>query len=164
VVFVANPNNPTGSFLPKGDLARLHAGLPSDVLLVIDQAYGEYGPAGRGWRAGAGRKRGQCAGYAPFPRSMALRANASAGPPARADRRCAQPHSRPFNLSNTAQAMGLAAVADQALWRPAAHMARRLCGQLNALGNHGVRPLPSEANFVLILFEGKLTAERSITA
>jgi histidinol-phosphate aminotransferase len=29
VVFVANPNNPTGSYLPKGEIARLHAGLPA---------------------------------------------------------------------------------------------------------------------------------------
>ena len=42
LVFVANPNNPTGSFLPKGEIARLHAALPPDVLLVLDQAYGEY--------------------------------------------------------------------------------------------------------------------------
>jgi histidinol-phosphate aminotransferase len=42
VVFVANPNNPTGLFLPRGEIARLHAALPSDVLLVLDQAYGEY--------------------------------------------------------------------------------------------------------------------------
>jgi histidinol-phosphate aminotransferase len=33
---------------------------------------------------------------------------------------------------------------------------------LNALGNHGIRPLPSEANFVLILFEGALSAEAAI--
>ncbi len=42
LVFLANPNNPTGSFLPRAELARLHAGLPSDVILVIDQAYAEY--------------------------------------------------------------------------------------------------------------------------
>ena len=42
VVFLANPNNPTGSFLPNAELARLHAGLPGNVLLVIDQAYAEY--------------------------------------------------------------------------------------------------------------------------
>src|SRR5690606_19987910 len=42
VVFLANPNNPTGSFLPRTELARLHAGLPDHVLLVIDQAYAEY--------------------------------------------------------------------------------------------------------------------------
>ncbi len=42
LVFVANPNNPTGSYLPRAELARLHAGLPAQVLLVVDQAYAEY--------------------------------------------------------------------------------------------------------------------------
>jgi len=42
IVFLANPNNPTGTFLSGDDLARLHAGLPGDVLLVIDAAYAEY--------------------------------------------------------------------------------------------------------------------------
>ncbi|VAW16838.1 Biosynthetic Aromatic amino acid aminotransferase beta @ Histidinol-phosphate aminotransferase [hydrothermal vent metagenome] len=42
VVFLANPNNPTGTYIPVGELKRLHAGLPSDVLLVIDAAYAEY--------------------------------------------------------------------------------------------------------------------------
>lgn len=42
VVFFANPNNPTGSLLPRGELARLHAGLPADTLLVLDSAYAEY--------------------------------------------------------------------------------------------------------------------------
>jgi histidinol-phosphate aminotransferase len=42
VVFLANPNNPTGSYMPRAELARLHAALPADVLLVVDQAYAEY--------------------------------------------------------------------------------------------------------------------------
>ncbi len=42
IVFVANPNNPTGSYLSGEELARLHAGLPADVLLVIDAAYAEF--------------------------------------------------------------------------------------------------------------------------
>jgi histidinol-phosphate aminotransferase len=42
MVFVANPNNPTGSYITKAELVRLHAGLPSHVLLVIDGAYAEY--------------------------------------------------------------------------------------------------------------------------
>ncbi|MGH6915236.1 MAG: pyridoxal phosphate-dependent aminotransferase, partial [Geminicoccales bacterium] len=41
-VFIANPNNPTGSYLSADELARLHRGLPDDVLLVIDAAYAEY--------------------------------------------------------------------------------------------------------------------------
>jgi histidinol-phosphate aminotransferase len=41
-VFIANPNNPTGSYLTPEELARLHDGLPDDVLLVVDAAYAEY--------------------------------------------------------------------------------------------------------------------------
>lgn len=41
-VFIANPNNPTGSYLTGDELARLHGALPDDVLLVIDAAYAEY--------------------------------------------------------------------------------------------------------------------------
>jgi histidinol-phosphate aminotransferase len=42
VVFIANPNNPTGTYLPRSELLRLHAGLPRDCLFVVDQAYTEY--------------------------------------------------------------------------------------------------------------------------
>ncbi len=42
MVFVANPNNPTGTYLPQSELQRLRAGLPDHVLLVIDSAYAEF--------------------------------------------------------------------------------------------------------------------------
>lgn len=42
VLFVANPNNPTGSYLPKSEMARLRAGLRDDVVMVVDSAYAEY--------------------------------------------------------------------------------------------------------------------------
>ena len=42
MVFVANPNNPTGTYLPFEEVKRLHEGLPAHVLLVLDAAYGEY--------------------------------------------------------------------------------------------------------------------------
>jgi histidinol-phosphate aminotransferase len=42
VVFLANPSNPTGTYLPKAEVARLRAGLPDHVLLVIDAAYTEF--------------------------------------------------------------------------------------------------------------------------
>ena len=41
-VFIANPNNPTGTYLPFEEVRRLHAGLPKHVLLVLDAAYGEF--------------------------------------------------------------------------------------------------------------------------
>ena len=42
MVYIANPNNPTGSYLNREEMGRLHAGLPEHVLLVIDAAYSEY--------------------------------------------------------------------------------------------------------------------------
>lgn len=42
MLFLANPNNPTGTYLPSSELRRLHAGLPKDVILVLDAAYAEY--------------------------------------------------------------------------------------------------------------------------
>jgi histidinol-phosphate aminotransferase len=42
MVFVANPNNPTGTYLPFEEVKRLHEGLPANVLLVLDAAYAEY--------------------------------------------------------------------------------------------------------------------------
>lgn len=42
IVFLANPNNPTGTMISAAEVARLHAGLRPDILLVVDQAYAEY--------------------------------------------------------------------------------------------------------------------------
>ena len=42
IVFLANPNNPTGTMLSQDELNRLHSGLPGDVVFVIDAAYAEY--------------------------------------------------------------------------------------------------------------------------
>ncbi|MBC8716492.1 histidinol-phosphate transaminase [Ochrobactrum sp. Marseille-Q0166] len=42
IVFIANPANPTGTYLPFEEVRRLHAGLPKNVLLVLDGAYAEY--------------------------------------------------------------------------------------------------------------------------
>lgn len=42
VVFLANPNNPTGTYLPIGEVRRLRTALPEHVLLVLDAAYAEY--------------------------------------------------------------------------------------------------------------------------
>ena len=165
VVFIANPNNPTGSFLPRGDVARLHAALPADVLLVLDQAYGEYvAPQDDDGALAlaeahdnvlvtrtfskiyglAGERIGWGTGAAPLVDTL----NRIRGP---------------FNISNTGQAMALAALDDQAFVEASrlhnAAERARFVAALEALGNHGLRPLPSQANFVLIEFSGHLTAE-----
>ncbi len=42
IIFLANPNNPTGTFIPKKEVMRLHKSIPSNILLVYDAAYSEY--------------------------------------------------------------------------------------------------------------------------
>ncbi|MGI9483916.1 MAG: histidinol-phosphate transaminase [Hyphomicrobiales bacterium] len=42
MVFLANPNNPTGTYVPFDEVKRLHSGLPNDCVLVLDSAYAEY--------------------------------------------------------------------------------------------------------------------------
>lgn len=48
IVFIANPNNPTGSWVPDSEIRRLREGLPADTLLVVDGAYAEFVDA-PGW-------------------------------------------------------------------------------------------------------------------
>ncbi len=165
VVFLANPNNPTGTYLDRAQIARLHAGLRQDVLLVIDQAYAEYvadehddGALALAARSAnvlvtrtfskiyglAGERVGWATGHAALVDML----NRIRGP---------------FNLSLSAQACALAAVGDQAFVAQSREHNRRersrFAAALRALGNHGLRPLPSEANFVLIEFTDRLSAE-----
>lgn len=165
VIFVANPNNPTGSYLPGGEIARLHAALPADVVLVIDQAYGEYvapeDSDGALALAGAHENvlvtrtfskifglAGERIGWATGAPGLIATLNRIRGP---------------FNVPATGQAMALAALGDGAFVEASRIHNRderaRFVHKLEALGNHGLRPLPSQANFVLVLFEGALTAE-----
>ena len=165
VVFIANPNNPTGSFLPRGELARLHAALPSDVLLVVDQAYAEYlDSADDDGALALAHAHGNVLVTRTFSKIYGLAGERIGWATGAPDLIATLNRIRgPFNVSNTGQAMGLAAVADQAFVTHAREHNRaertRFVAALNALGNHGLRPLPSEANFVLILFEGPLSAE-----
>ncbi len=165
VVFVANPNNPTGSYLPKGEIARLHAALPSDVLLVIDQAYGEYVPVEDEDGAFAlAATHENVLVTRTFSKIFGLageRIGWATGAPAIID--TLNRIRGPFNVSATGQAMALAAVGDTDFVQRSHDHNRteraRFVEKLNALGNHGLRPLPSQANFVLVLFEGALSAE-----
>lgn len=165
VVLVANPNNPTGTFLPRGEIARLHAGLPADVLLVLDQAYAEYvDPADDD---------GSLALAAAHPNVLVTRTFSKAY--GLAGERVGWGTAAPgvigalnrirgaFNVGNSAQATALAALEDQAFVeqsrRHNAEERARFVAAVEALGNHGLRAVPSEANFVLVLFEGRLSGE-----
>jgi histidinol-phosphate aminotransferase len=155
IVFLANPNNPTGTYLPVDEVRRLQAGLPSDVLLIIDAAYAEY-VTRNDYEPGVelvestgnvvmtrtfskiyalgGMRLGWC--YAPAPVVDVLNRL-----------RC------PFNVGAAAQAAGLAALEDVAfIDRSRAHndvWLPWLTGKLTALG---LSVNPSVGNFVLVRF------------
>ena len=167
VVFVANPNNPTGTYTPRDEIARLHAGLPGDVLLVVDQAYAEY--LAEDERDGA-FELAQTAANVLVTRTFskihglaAERIGWGYGPAEAID---AMHRIRaPFNVTTAGQQAAIAALGDtDFVAHSRAHNAQWLAwfnDQIAALGNAGLRAVPSRANFVLVLFEGRLTAEQA---
>lgn len=167
VVFIANPNNPTGSFLARRELARLHAGLPSDVLLVVDQAYAEYvDPADDD---GALDLAAECSNVLvtrTFSKAYGLageRVGWGTGAPELVE--ILNRIRGPFNIGNSAQATALAALGDQDFVQHSrehnAAERARFAAAIEELGNHGLWAVPSQANFLLILFEGALSAEHA---
>ena len=170
VVFVANPNNPTGTFLSRTEIERLHRGLPSDVLLVIDQAYAEYLDEGEddGGLALADNQENVLVTRT-FSKIYGLageRIGWATGAPALID--ALNRIRGPFNVTTSGQKAAIAALGDQAFVaqsRTANNSERsRFAEAIASLGNHGLRAVESKANFLLVLFEGRLTAEHALHA
>lgn len=165
VVFLANPNNPTGTYTSRDEIARLHAGLRPDILLVIDQAYAEYlYPAEDDGALDLARVASNVLITRTFSKIYGLAAERVGwgyGPTEVID---AMHRIRaPFCLTTTGQLAAVAAVRDQS-WVDQSRDHNRqwldwFTDQVNTLGNHGLRVVPSKANFALVLFEGKLSAE-----
>ncbi len=155
IVYLANPNNPTGTYLPHDEVKRLHAGLPGNVLLVLDAAYAEYV---RRNDYSSGVELAAEAGNVVMTRTFSkvfglanLRIGWAYGPAAVID---ALNRTRgPFNVNGPALAAGTAALGDRAhLERAVAHNALwldRLARDITALG---LRVTPSVGNFLLIHF------------
>lgn len=165
LVYVANPNNPTGTFAGRDEIARLHAGLPPHVLLVLDQAYAEYlDEADDDGGLELARSRPNVLVTRTFSKIHGLAAERigwgyGAAPLIDAMHRIRAP----FNVTIAGQQAAIAAVGDAGFVAAArAHNMRWrtwLEGELAHLGNAGLRCVPSRANFVLVLFQGPLTAE-----
>ena len=162
IVFLANPNNPTGSLLPTPEVERLRAGLPPDVLLVIDAAYAEYvdrpdydpGIA----LVDAGDNTVMTRTFSKIFGLGGLRLGWCYAPPAVAD--VLNRVRGPFNVSLAAQEAGIAAVSDPA-WitegRDHNNQQRAWLGA--ALERAGLTVWPSEGNFLLVQFASAAAAQ-----
>lgn len=168
VVYLANPNNPTGTMTPKAEIARLHAGLRKDILFVLDQAYAEYLESDEddGGLAMA-ENASNVFVTRTFSKIHGLAAERIGWGYASAEIVDALHRIRaPFNVTTAGQAAAIAAIGDNG-WmdRSRRHNAQWrawLTSEVTALSNHGLRVVPSKANFLLVLFEGKLTAEAAM--
>ncbi len=158
LVFIANPNNPTGSYLTVEELNRLHAGLPGDVLLVIDAAYAEYVEAAD---YASGRELVERVDNVVMTRTFsklfglaALRVGWAYASPLVVD--ILQRVRGPFNVNALAQSAGIAALQDRDHQeRSVAHNDHWLPRMKQAISGLGLTVHPSVANFLLIEFPGE---------
>lgn len=160
IVFIANPNNPTGTMLAPDEVARLAEGLPRQVLLVLDGAYAEYVEG-----FDAGRALVDAADNVMMTRTFSkiyglggLRVGWGYGPRAVID--TLNRVRLPFNLSTAQIDAAEAAVRDQE-WvaRSRAENARMRAWLAAALAEVGVPSDPSSANFILARLAGPDEAE-----
>lgn len=155
LLFLANPNNPTGSYLPASELERLRAGLPEDVILVIDAAYAEYAEA-PDYASGLelARTTPNTVMLRTFSKLFglaALRLGWMTAAPTIVD--VVNRVRGPFNVSLPAQAAGVAALEDvEHQERARAHNRTWLPWITAELRQLGLNVHPSLGNFVLIDF------------
>ena len=155
LVFLANPNNPTGTYLPLEEVRRLHAGLPPTVLLVIDAAYAEYV---RRNDYAAGLELAASAENVVMTRTFSkiyglasLRLGWMTGPAHVID--AVNRIRGPFNVNGPAIAAGIAALTDKAHAAAAvAHNERWLPWLTREIAALGLAVTPSVGNFILIHF------------
>ncbi len=170
LIYVANPNNPTGTYTPAAEIARLQASLPAHVMLVLDQAYAEYLEADEDdGGLELARTKSNVIVTRTFSKIHGLAAERIGwgyGPVEAID---AMHRIRaPFCVTSAGQEAAIAALGaadfieasrtQNATWRAWFN------DEIAKLGNAGLRAVPSKANFVLVLFEGAISAETAYKA
>jgi histidinol-phosphate aminotransferase len=155
IVFLANPNNPTGTYLPFDEVKRLHAGLPPHVLLVLDAAYAEYV---RRNDYASGLELVANADNVVMTRTFSkvyglanLRLGWMVGPAHVID--AVNRIRGPFNVNGPAMVAGIAAIQDEAhLAKAVAHNEEWLATLTREIAALGLSVTPSVGNFLLIHF------------
>lgn len=157
MVFLTNPNNPTGSFNTPAQIKAFRAALRDDILLVLDDAYAEYAQASEGYESGFALAKasdnivalrtfskiyglaGLRLGYGYCPVDVADILNRVRGP---------------FNVSVPAQVAGIAALGDDVfIERSVSHNTEWRAWTMNALSSNRLKIWPSAGNFVLVGFK-----------
>jgi len=157
VVFLANPNNPTGSYISRDEVARLRDGLPDHVLLVIDSAYAEFVDR---VDYSAGREIVDAHDNTVMTRTFSkiyalagLRIGWLYGPPGIVD--VLNRIRAPFNVSSVAMAAAVAALGDdEHVARALEHNRLWLPRLTQSLRGMGLTVHPSVVNFLLVQFPG----------
>lgn len=153
IVFVANPNNPTGTWLPPADVQAFLASVPGDVLVVLDEAYNEY--------LQEAQQANSASWIAAHPNLIVSRTFSKAYGLAGlrvgygiADASVADMLNRvrqPFNVNSIAQTAALAALADDEYVAESARLNRNGLAQLmRELDALGVGYQRSHGNFLLV--------------
>src|SRR6266446_6903574 len=155
IVFLANPNNPTGTYVPFDEVKRLHRGLPPHVLLVLDAAYAEY-VRRNDYESGielvaTSENVVMCRTFSKIHGLAALRLGWLYGPAHVVD--AINRIRGPFNVNAPAMAAGIAALQDSAhLETSRAHNEKWRAWLEVEISKLGFEVTPSIANFVLIHF------------
>jgi histidinol-phosphate aminotransferase len=155
IVFLANPNNPTGTYVAFDEVKRLRRGLPPHVLLVLDGAYAEY-VRRNDYEAGielvaTSENVVMCRTFSKIHGLAALRLGWMFGPAHIVD--AVNRIRGPFNVSTAAIAAGVAAIEDvEHQDRSREHNTRWLGWLTQEIEKLGLKVTPSVANFVLIHF------------
>ncbi len=152
LVFIANPNNPTGTFVDGAQIAAFMKKVPAQVVVVLDEAYTEYLPADKRYDSLAwAREYPNLIVSRTFSKAYGLaglRVGFGIAQPALTDllNRIRQP----FNVNSLAQAAAVAALADEAyLQKSAAVNAEGYAQLTSAFAQMGIEYVPSFGNFVL---------------
>ena len=153
LVFVANPNNPTGTYVARAALERFIDGLPHSVLAVVDEAYTEYVTEADYPDAldllRSGRTLAVLRTFSKIHGLAGMRIGYAIAPPAVVE--TLNRVRSPFNVTGVSQAMALAAIDDaEHIACSRDHNRSELAFLSRELRARGVAFTPSVANFVLV--------------
>jgi histidinol-phosphate aminotransferase len=155
IVWIANPNNPTGTYLPFDEVKRLQRSLPPHVLLIIDAAYSEY-VSRNDYEAGielvaTTENTVMCRTFSKIHGLASLRIGWLYGPAHIVD--AVNRIRGPFNVATPAMMAAVASLADTAFLENARAHNEQWRGWLTEeIGKLGLKVTPSVGNFVLIHF------------